>query len=83
MSAATCSRRVVPSSEGRNSGEVGTSTVVVPEPGRLKVPFGYAMPLGDSSRVDEIRVRWPSGREQVVPGPIDANQQILVTEPEA
>ena len=36
--------------------------------------------LGDAAQVDEIRVVWPSGREQVVPGPIEANTTVTVVE---
>ncbi len=37
--------------------------------------------LGDAEAVDRIEVRWPSGRAQVVPGPIRANSLIEVREP--
>jgi hypothetical protein len=37
--------------------------------------------LDDASQVDEVRVRWPSGTEQVVQGPIDANQELVIEEP--
>ena len=38
--------------------------------------------LGDSQTVNQIRVRWPSGQEQVVEGPIEVNALITVTEEE-
>lgn len=36
--------------------------------------------LGDAPTVDKITVRWPGGSSQVVNGPIDANQNLLVVE---
>jgi cytochrome oxidase Cu insertion factor (SCO1/SenC/PrrC family) len=36
--------------------------------------------LGDAEDVDEIRVRWPSGKVQVLAGPIGANQHLVVGE---
>jgi len=38
--------------------------------------------LGEPDTVDKIEVRWPSGQEQVLPGPISANTTVDVTEPE-
>ena len=38
--------------------------------------------LGDSSVIDEISVRWPSGKTQVVAGPVDANQELRIEESE-
>jgi hypothetical protein len=37
--------------------------------------FGLA-----SNEVDEIRIRWPSGQEQIIRSPA-ANQTLVVTEP--
>jgi hypothetical protein len=37
--------------------------------------------LGEAETVDEIAVRWPSGREQIVTGPIGVNSLVEVTEP--
>ena len=36
--------------------------------------------LGDATSVDEIVVQWPSGTTQTVPGPIEINRRIEVTE---
>ena len=36
--------------------------------------------LADADRVDEIVVEWPSGRRQVVPGPIAVNTTVDVRE---
>lgn len=36
--------------------------------------------LGAADAVDRIDVRWPSGAEQTVPGPLDVNTLIVVTE---
>ena len=36
--------------------------------------------LGAADSVERIDVRWPSGAEQTVPGPIDVNTLILVAE---
>jgi hypothetical protein len=36
--------------------------------------------LGDAERVDRIEVDWPSGKKQVVPGPIQVNKLIEVKE---
>ena len=36
--------------------------------------------LGDAKVVDQIAVRWPSGREQIVSGPIATNSLIEVRE---
>jgi hypothetical protein len=36
--------------------------------------------LGAEREVDKLEVRWPSGRTQVVPGPIAANRRIEVRE---
>jgi len=38
--------------------------------------------LGNSSQVDKITVRWPSGKEQTVAGPMRVkNQRVQITEP--
>ena len=34
--------------------------------------------LGDAEVVDQIAVRWPSGREQIVSGPIATNSLVEV-----
>ena len=39
--------------------------------------------LGGAGPVEEILVRWPSGVEQRLQGPVEANQQIEITEPDA
>ena len=44
----------------------------------IELEFG----LGASDTVDEIRVLWPSGRDQVLED-IDANQVLVITEPES
>jgi hypothetical protein len=31
--------------------------------------------------VEEIRVTWPTGREQVLTGPFTLNQRLLIEEP--
>ena len=36
--------------------------------------------LGDTDTIDRIEVVWPSGREQTLPGPIDANTLIKIEE---
>jgi hypothetical protein len=38
--------------------------------------------LGEAAAADEIRVRWPTGKTQVVEGPVAANQKITITEEE-
>jgi hypothetical protein len=37
--------------------------------------------LGDAVAVDKIDIYWPSGQQQVLEGPISANQQLMITEP--
>jgi hypothetical protein len=37
--------------------------------------------LGESDVVDRIEVAWPSGRTQVLEGPIEANTVIDIEEP--
>jgi len=37
--------------------------------------------LGDATQVDSVSVRWPSGAEQTVAGPIETNQTLVVAEP--
>ena len=37
--------------------------------------------LGDAGRVDQVEVLWPSGQQQVLPGPIPAGSELNVTEP--
>ncbi len=44
------------------------------------IPLYFGLDGADS--VDRIEVAWPSGKKQVVPGPIPTNQQIEVKEPE-
>ena len=44
----------------------------------IELEFG----LGGSDTVDEIKVLWPSGRDQVLED-IDANQVLVITEPES
>ncbi len=36
--------------------------------------------LGDAAQVDEIEIRWPSGRTQVLAGPIEPNQVLTIIE---
>ena len=36
--------------------------------------------LGDAEVVDQIAVRWPSGREQIVSGPVATNSLVEVRE---
>jgi hypothetical protein len=36
--------------------------------------------LNEATQVDEIVVRWPSGKKQVVAGPIESNRLIGITE---
>ena len=43
----------------------------------IELEFG----LGDADSVDEIKVLWPSGQEQVLRD-VDANQVVLITEPD-
>ena len=43
---------------------------------RMPMYFG----LGDSNSIDEIEVTWPSGKQQIVEGPIETNQQITINE---
>ena len=43
----------------------------------IELEFG----LGDSESVDEIRVLWPSGRDQILEG-VDADQVLVITEPD-
>ena len=45
----------------------------------LPIYFG----LGEAEQVDSVTVVWPSGAEQTVEGPIEANQTLVVKEPEA
>jgi len=37
--------------------------------------------LGDAAMIDQIEVRWPSGKNQVVPGPLASNTVLEVREP--
>ncbi len=37
--------------------------------------------LGDAESVDQVKVLWPSGKRQVVPGPVAINTVLKVTEP--
>ena len=46
---------------------------------RFPLYFG----LGNVSLLDRIEVIWPSGERQVVSGPIQANQQLEIREPDA
>jgi hypothetical protein len=36
--------------------------------------------LGDAAMIDEISITWPSGIRQVIPGPIRANQTMVIVE---
>ena len=38
--------------------------------------------LGEQTIVETVRIQWPNGQEQIVTGPINANQQIKVNEDE-
>jgi hypothetical protein len=42
----------------------------------MRIHFG----LGSASRVDRIRIRWPDGKTQDLPG-MDADQFVTLTEP--
>ena len=37
--------------------------------------------LGDAGRVDQVEVLWPSGKQQVLAGPISAGSELNITEP--
>lgn len=37
--------------------------------------------LGEAGQVDQVEVLWPSGKQQVLPGPISAGSELNVTEP--
>ena len=37
--------------------------------------------LGEAEQVDQVEVLWPSGRQQLLPGPIAAGSELNVTEP--
>ncbi|MDE2927896.1 MAG: FG-GAP-like repeat-containing protein [Acidobacteriota bacterium] len=37
--------------------------------------------LGEAGKVDQVEVLWPSGQQQVLPGPIPAGSELNVTEP--
>lgn len=37
--------------------------------------------LGEAEQADQVEVRWPSGEQQVLPGPIPAGSELNVTEP--
>lgn len=37
--------------------------------------------LGDAERVERVEIVWPGGRRQLVPGPIQADRLIEITEP--
>ena len=77
-----------------NRGGIG-ATVAVKTPQTTQTQLndgrsGYlsqsAMPLyfglGASKFVDSIEVRWPDGKKQVIPGPIDSNQLIAIKQEE-
>ncbi|MCB1121025.1 MAG: ASPIC/UnbV domain-containing protein, partial [Verrucomicrobiae bacterium] len=36
--------------------------------------------LGSSSKADSITIEWPSGKKQVVPGPVKSNQLLAIKE---
>ncbi len=46
--------------------------------GQSSLPLYFG--LGDSETVQEIQVKWPSGRLQRVPGPIQSNQLLRIKE---
>ena len=37
--------------------------------------------LGDAATVEAVRVFWPSGKEQSLPGPIETNRLLEIREP--
>ena len=37
--------------------------------------------LGEATGIDRIEVRWPSGKKQVINGPIRLNRLVLIREP--
>ena len=45
------------------------------------MPLYFGLDSADS--VDRIEIVWPSGKQQVVPGPVHTNQQIEIKEPES
>ena len=36
--------------------------------------------LGDEKNIKQIEIQWPSGKTQVIPGPIASNQQLRIEE---
>ena len=43
--------------------------------------YGLYFGLGEAAAVDRLTVRWPSGREQTLDGPIQTNQRLTIEEP--
>ena len=43
---------------------------------RMPLYFG----LGGNSEVQRIEIQWPSGKQQIVEGPIEANQTLTIEE---
>ena len=37
--------------------------------------------LGDAAAVDRVEVRWPSGADQMLEGPIETNRVLEIVEP--
>lgn len=80
---------------GRSNREGLAATVEVAAGGRTQTQVydgqsGYlsqsSLPLyfglGESSAVDRITVRWPSGTRQVLEGPVETNRQMTIVEEE-
>ncbi len=67
--------------------KVGDRTLTRLQDGKSGYLSQSAMPLyvglDAASQVDEVRVRWPSGTQQVVKGPIEANQTLVIEESDA
>ena len=43
--------------------------------------YGLYFGLGEAATVDRLTVRWPSGQEQTLDGPIQTNQRLTIGEP--
>ena len=43
--------------------------------------YGLYFGLGEAATVDRLTVRWPSGQEQTLDGPIQTNQRLIIEEP--
>ena len=63
-----------------NSSTPATASIQNSESRLFRRTGQIAPGLGTAEVIDKITVRWPDGAQQIIQGPVAANQAMLITE---